>query len=173
MPHGYIRFRLSLGVPSLCLSFVNEFDQTLFLAEIEGQSVKLDVGKGLTKAKFTVSSFNIRDKWTLAEAFPNIVETIEFESERFKELAEVRQALCVSFETNDQMVICPFRVSIETQKTIFLVANFPFIKEIQRSSLRALNGESLDFSFFRDAATEKALQYMSQGKELLESLKSG
>lgn len=71
------------------------------------------------------------------------------------------------------MVICPFRVEIVTQKALLIVANFPFIKEIKRSMLCALQGEQLDFSFFRDAATERALQYMSQGKEFIESIKKG
>jgi hypothetical protein len=123
----------------------------------------------MTTARFSLRSFKVEDRWSNAPAFPRILETKD--SERVKGMPA--EALIINFETNDQMVICPFRIEIDSQKTLFIVANFPFMKEMQRSSLSALGGESLDFSFFRDAATEKALQYMSQGKEFIESLKSG
>jgi len=56
---------------------------------------------------------------------------------------------------------------------LFIVANFLFIKEVKRTILAALQGETLDFSFFQEAATERALQYMYAGKEFIESVKKG
>lgn len=71
------------------------------------------------------------------------------------------------------MTVSPFRIEITTQKTMFIVANIPFIKEISRSVIRALQGEELDFTFYRTAATEKALEFMNTGKEFIESIKKG
>jgi hypothetical protein len=39
------------------------------------------------------------------------------------------------------MVISPFKIEILTEKTVFVVANLPFITEVQRSALKALGGE--------------------------------
>jgi hypothetical protein len=36
------------------------------------------------------------------------------------------------------MIISPFRIEVTTEKTMFIVANIPFVKEIKRSCLRAL-----------------------------------
>ncbi len=47
------------------------------------------------------------------------------------------------------------------------------MKEISRSFKKALEGESLDFTFYRNAATEKALKFMDTGKEFIESIKKG
>lgn len=47
------------------------------------------------------------------------------------------------------------------------------IQEIIRTISAATGGETLDFSFFKEAATEVALKYMEQGKDLIESVKSG
>jgi len=82
-------------------------------------------------------------------------------------------ALRFLFDSNEKMVISPFRIEVTTEKTMFIVANIPFVKEIKRSCLRALQGEELDFSFYRNAATQKALEYMDTGKEFIESLKKG
>lgn len=71
------------------------------------------------------------------------------------------------------MTISPFKIDIMTEKTLFIVANIPFVKELKRSCLRALQGEQLDFSFYRTAATEKALEYINTGKEFIESIKKG
>ena len=71
------------------------------------------------------------------------------------------------------MTISPFKIDIASEKTLFIVLNVPFITEIKRSAMKALQGEQLDFSFYRSAATEKALQYMSTGKEFIESIKKG
>lgn len=62
-------------------------------------------------------------------------------------------ALRFLFDSNEKMVISPFRIEVTTEKTMFIVANIPFVKEIKRSFLRALKGEDLDFSFYRNAAT--------------------
>ena len=71
------------------------------------------------------------------------------------------------------MIKSPFRIEISTEKTLFVVANIPFVKEISRSVVRALQGEELDFSFYKNAATEKALEYISTGKDFIESIKKG
>ena len=47
-------------------------------------------------------------------------------------------ALRFLFESNEKMVISPFRIEVTTEKTVFIVANIPFVKEIKRSFLRAL-----------------------------------
>jgi len=47
-------------------------------------------------------------------------------------------ALRFLFDSNEQMVISPFRIEVSTEKTMFIVANILFIKEIKRSCLRAL-----------------------------------
>lgn len=47
------------------------------------------------------------------------------------------------------------------------------MKEIQRSLLNAFEGETLDFSYFKDVAAQQAFKYMEAGKEILESLKKG
>jgi len=54
MPKGYLRFRFHVKVPSLRLCFINEYKQSLFVAEIEDQQVQVSLGKGFTKAQFTV-----------------------------------------------------------------------------------------------------------------------
>jgi hypothetical protein len=114
---------------------------------------------------------NISDQWSGSKCFPNILETKEFEKDTY--MATDSRAFVFIFESNQQMVITPFRIEIATEKTIFIVVNMPFINEIQRSVMSALQGEQLDFSFYRDAATEKALKYMDTGKEFIEQLKKG
>lgn len=113
MPQGYLRFKFRVSIPSLRLSFVNEFEQALFLAEIQNQQAFVEVGKGLTRARFTITTLIIEDKWTGAKGFPNILETKEFENSRVV-TGEDSKALVVNFETNDSMVICPFRIEIDT-----------------------------------------------------------
>jgi len=71
------------------------------------------------------------------------------------------------------MVVSPFKIEVQTEKTLFIVANMPAVKEIKRTCLAALKGEELDFSFYRNAANAKALEYMDTGKEFIESLKKG
>lgn len=36
------------------------------------------------------------------------------------------------------MIISPFKIEITNEKTLLIVSNIPFIKEIKRSCLRAL-----------------------------------
>lgn len=82
-------------------------------------------------------------------------------------------ALTFRFETNEEFIICPFKIHVSTEKTLFIVANFHFIKEIKRTIINAFKGEKLDFSYYKEAASEKALQYIYAGKEFIESVKKG
>ncbi len=168
MPRGYLRFAFRISMPSLRFSFINEYRQSLFISEISGQQVSVMLGKGFTKALFQVEALSIEDCWAGATAYPNILETKELGT-----VPENAQAFIFKFESNEDMVISPFRIEISTQKTLFIVANIPFVKEISRSAMKALQGEELDFSFYRSAATEKALEYMNTGKEFIESIKKG
>jgi len=52
MPQGYLRFRFTLSIPLFKFSFCNEFDQCLFVSEIEGQEGTVELGKGFTRAHF-------------------------------------------------------------------------------------------------------------------------
>jgi len=45
-------------------------------------------------------------------------------------MATDSRAFVFIFESNQQMVITPFRIEIATEKTIFIVVNMPFINEI-------------------------------------------
>jgi hypothetical protein len=65
--------------------------------------------------------------------------------------------LIVDFESNKEFEISPFKVHIETTMTLFIIANFSFIKEVQRSFKAAFEGETLDFTFYKMAATETAI----------------
>jgi Repeating coiled region of VPS13 len=136
--------------------------------------VAVDLGKGFTQAVFTVYSLNIHDCWTQSSAFPQILETKELTSKgQVVSNTSKVQAFVFKFESNDDMLISPFKIEIATEKTLFIVLNIHFINEVTRSSLIALNGEVLDFSFYKNAATEKALEYMTTGKEFIESIKKG
>jgi hypothetical protein len=39
------------------------------------------------------------------------------------------------------MTISPFKIDIASEKTLFIVLNVPFITEIKRSAMKALQGE--------------------------------
>jgi hypothetical protein len=125
-------------------------------------------------------SLSVDDLWTNARAFPTFISAKELD-----ESGQVRdsdnqptqgtrsQALFFKMETNPQGSASPFRIDIRSEKTLFIVANFHFIKEIKRSVLSAFKDEKLDFSFYQEAAAEKAIEYMYAGKEFLENIKKG
>lgn len=71
------------------------------------------------------------------------------------------------------MTVSPFSIELRTERTLVIFANMPFIKEVKRSVLGALDGEHLNFAFYTDAAAQKALAYMDQGREFVESLRTG
>ena len=50
--------------------------------------------------------------------------------------------------TNPPGSSSPFRIELRSEKTLFIVANFHFIKEVQRSIMSAFKNEKLDFTFF-------------------------
>ena len=64
MPRGYIRFKFRISMPSLIFTFVNEFEQCLFIAEIKEQLANIELGKGVTMAIFSVYSLILKDCWT-------------------------------------------------------------------------------------------------------------
>jgi len=119
------------------------------------------LGKGFTVATFTTESIQLEDCWSGAR--PKIIDTIESES----------LALSFKFESNEAMTVTPFNLELRTQRTLVVFANMPFIKEVKRSILGALDGEHLNFAFYTDAAAKKALAYMDQGREFVESLRTG
>jgi len=77
MPKGYLRFRFKVKIPSVQLSFINEFRQCLFVSEVIGQHASFDLGKGFTSAIFQVESLLIKDCWSGSKVFPHILETKE------------------------------------------------------------------------------------------------
>ncbi len=124
MPKGYLRFRFRIKIPSVQLSFINEFRQCLFVSEVIEQNASCDLGKGYTSAIFQVKSLLIRDFWSGSKVFPDILDT--------KELTEGKQAqaFILKFEANDDMTISPFRIDVASEKTLFIVVNTPFITEV-------------------------------------------
>lgn len=50
------------------------------------------------------------------------------------------------------MTVTPFSIELRTERTLVVFANMPFIKEVKRSLLGALDGEHLNFAFYTDAA---------------------
>lgn len=75
------------------------------------------------------------DCWTGSKYFPRIIETkLISESgvvvDESESVAKKASALLVIFDSNKDYKLSPFNVSIETAKTLFVVANFSFIKEI-------------------------------------------
>jgi hypothetical protein len=84
-----------------------------------------------------VFSLHIKDFWSESSSFPDILDTKEINDTKTVNA----QAFIFKFESNDEMIISPFRIEISSEKTLFLVANIPFINEIKRSALKALQGE--------------------------------
>ena len=61
-------------------------------------------------------------------------------------------ALVFKFDSDNSMTVSPFKVEINSSKGLIIVANLPFIKEVKRAMLKALDGEHLNFSFYKDIA---------------------
>eukprot|EP00347_Sterkiella_histriomuscorum_P017164 403350423 len=165
-------------IPAVKFQFFNEFEQAILEAVIQQQVILVDLGKGVTTVLYQVLAFRVDDRWTDARSFPSIIETKEINNqgqvlESQDQTVQQSQSLIFSLQSNEPGSISPFKIVIKSEKTLFIVANFHFIKEIKRSVLAALQGETLDFSFFQEAATERAIQYMYAGKEFLEAVKKG
>ena len=134
MPPDYVRFYFKISLPSLQLAFSNEFEQKLFRLDIEKSSQIIQIGNGFTLARFILGSITLSDYWTCASSFPTIIETKTINQagilENEDEDEETYHAFKVEFEANKDFELSPFRLKIETSKTIFVIANIPFIKEI-------------------------------------------
>ncbi len=50
---------------------------------------------------------------------------------------------------------------------------FPVINEVIRTLSNAFKSEEIDMNYYHEAATEKALEFMNKGKQLLNSIKKG
>ena len=73
------------------------------------------------------------EHWTLSEHYPTIIETKSIQHGKIEindEDTEKFHALKVNFETNKDFELSPIKLNIQTTKTIFVVANLPFVKEI-------------------------------------------
>lgn len=69
--------------------------------------------------------------------------------------------------------ISPLKLTVESDKTLFLVANVLSFKELGRMFAMAVEGDKFDFSFFKDLAGQRAVEYRESGKKMLEELKEG
>ena len=128
-----------------------------------------------------------KDLWTKAcVEFSNIIETrdIENEGEVSSDLCEEdyepikdnnqidKRALIISLEsqTNDDI---PTKLSISSERTLFIIPVFQVINEAIRTLSNAFKSEEIDMNYYHEAATEKALEFMNRGKQLLNSIKKG
>ena len=56
------------------------------------------------------------------------------------------------------------RLTIATRKTLIVTLNLPLLKELKRTLSRAMHHEDFDFSYYTEAASDKAVQLMNQGR---------
>lgn len=77
MPAEYIRFRFGFLMPAMRINLINEFDQNLFIAGIEGCKLVNKLGNGITKVKFDLNAITLADTWCQSKVFPNVIETKE------------------------------------------------------------------------------------------------
>jgi|LauGreDrversion4_2_1035121.scaffolds.fasta_scaffold32006_1 hypothetical protein len=62
-------------------------------------------------------------------------------------------------------------LSVEAEKSLFVLVSPYLIKEIMRTFKNLSEGE--DIEFFREVATEQAFQLIQEGKVLLQKIKEG
>ena len=93
--------------------------------------MSLKIGQTFNKVDFTLGSLTLADDWSGSKIYPNLVETKQIsESGDVVENDVNAYALHVDFESNQEFKISPFKIKIITTKTLFIVANLSFIKEI-------------------------------------------
>ncbi len=67
----------------------------------------------------------------------------------------------------------PLKINVKSEKTLLIICNYAFINEIIRTLVNAFKSEEIDMNYYHEAATEKALEFMAAGKQLLEKIKMG
>ena len=81
MPLDYVRFIIKVRSPLIKLGFSNEFEQHLFVANIEEIIVNVSIGATFTKLEVLLLQITMLDQWTGANTFPFILETRELTEE--------------------------------------------------------------------------------------------
>lgn len=122
----------------------------------------------------------IKDLWTKAcTEFSNIIETrdIENEGEVSPEMGEEelelqipddkeKLALTIVIESSSDEQI-PTKIDISSERTLLIIPVFPVINEVIRTLSNAFKSEEIDMNYYHEAATEKALEFMNKGKQLI------
>ena len=70
-------------------------------------------------------------------------------------------AIILESQANDDI---PTKLSISSERTLFIIPVFPVINEAIRTLSNAFKSEEIDMNYYHEAATEKALEFMNKGK---------
>lgn len=118
----------------------------------------MKLGKGFMKATFEIDQLQLQDKWTLSPQFSYIVDTLVASKNKLEE-DRAPKVFRVIIDQNVTYEITPLRIKVASEKTLFLCANMPAFKELGRCMAMATAGDKFDFSFFKDLAGMRVVEY--------------
>lgn len=177
LPSDYIQFDLGVSMHSLAVFLVNEFAQHVLKVKLKRLAFHSQISNEALKLNLTLQHFYVQDLWARVKSWPYLVGTKTQSSiQSSKRLSLIKlqtNAVEIDFESSKKFVTCPFKLVVDFNRPLLMVANLPLLMETSRTMSVALQNEKLDLDYFVQLALNHIVALRDKTQDLAESIKKG
>lgn len=172
MPEDWVNMIVSLIIPKFRFVMFHEEstrenEKAIMEAQSSGMRTKAILGLDFQEVNLSFGKFNVIDNISGGDIFQFLTETVFPGSGD----SEGKDAVEIEFKSNPRFTDGPTKIKLKTNAHQYIFANMKLVNHIQDFFGASEEPEDqIDLSYYTEQAKMKALEYINQGADYLETV---